>query len=737
MKAHLKDDAELLDILDHLEADSWSSILKIQAQGQKYGKTFEAKRQAFRKCQKAAYDSKLQADTHLKAAFSRLKPPQASPLIFATRTSPGPQAQPAGTIATHPQEVDDIAIQAGEKIYDGNVGCTQSLLSNFFRKYRSYIPSLADHLPYVTTNTKGPNKHYATSNITGEQLYEVLKRMHPSAQGLDHIFTADLRMLNSSALQWLADMYNIIEEGAPWPDPCLQVRTAYLTKPGGDPFNPSDYRNLSITSVTYRLWATTRLRDISQWAQSWKLDGIFAGLPGVGAEDAWYTTAVTLELAKLTNTPFLGAAADIWKCFDQICRPLLFAILWTMGIPIGLLQAYQAFLDNLVFINSLAGGLGRPHRRACGIPQGCPLSMLFIAAMFRPWLMLMNTIGIVGRILADDVMIIGFGNQGHQVFQDAYDNTHEYFADIGAKVSTKKCYTYASHADTRRWLADHTWKHLKDKVQVVLHVRDLGGHLNTTLGPLATTLTERLKQAAQYAQRIRFLNIGDNGKHRLITAKILALGLYGCEAAPTNQSALRHLQNTISAIISGHSARTSSAITFTTQATARDLDPCIHVFTRRGVMLRRMYYKHPHLQDTIHYIHSIYLEHAYQGTDTSPMKIASLWPAPPPLSPHSKFWNPIFRPCGPVGLFIASCHKNAVAVDQAFDIHGHGEIPVSLLQLPQQCVVPKLDAIAIRARTLAATSVRRTFGILNEVDQRVMTAATAGLSPEHRRVTRH
>ena len=135
--------------------------------------------------------------------------------------------------------------------------------------------------------------------------------MHPSAQGLDHIFTADLKMLNSSALQWLADMYNIIEEGAPWPDPCLQVRTAYLTKPGGDPFNPSDYRNLSITSVTYRLWATTRLRDISQWAQSWKLDGIFAGLPGVGAEDAWYTTAVTLELAKLTNTPFLGAAADI------------------------------------------------------------------------------------------------------------------------------------------------------------------------------------------------------------------------------------------------------------------------------------------------------------------------------------------------------------------------------------------------------------------------------------------
>ncbi len=366
---------------------------------------------------------------------------------------------------------------------------------------------------------------------------------------LDHIYSVDLKMLNLCALQWLAEMYNIIELGAKWPDPCLQVRTAYLTKPGGDPFKPSDYRNLSITSVTYRLWATTRLRHISPWAQSWKIAGIFAGLPGVGAEDAWYTTAVHIEIAKLTNTPYIGAAADIWKCFDQIFRPLLYTILWHMGIPIGLLQAYRSFLENLMFVNSLAGGLGRPHRRACGIPQGCPLSMLFIAVMFRPWLVMVDAMGVAGRILADDIMIIGFGKQGHDVFQKAYDATHEFFIDIGAKVSTSKCYTFASHPDTRKWLAAHIWQHLNSTVKVVLHIRDLGGHLNTTLGPSATTLTERLQQAAKYAQRIRFLNVDDACKHRLIAAKILALGLYGCEAAPANQSALRHLHNTIAALL--------------------------------------------------------------------------------------------------------------------------------------------------------------------------------------------
>ena len=146
-----------------------------------------------------------------------------------------------------------------------------------------------------------PNhRHFAINRITGQQLSEVLKQVKPSAQGLDHIFAQDLKLLNTVALDWLAALYNNIEEGAPWPEPCLQVRTAYLSKPDGDPFKPQDYRNLSITSVTYRLWATTRLRDITPWAESWRIPGIFAGLPGVGAEEAWYITPFT---SKKPNSP--------------------------------------------------------------------------------------------------------------------------------------------------------------------------------------------------------------------------------------------------------------------------------------------------------------------------------------------------------------------------------------------------------------------------------------------------
>ena len=33
----------------------------------------------------------------------------------------------------------------------------------------------------------------------------------------------------------------------------------------------------------------------------------------------------------------------------------------------------------------LAAGLGEPWTRDGGIPQGCPLSMMFIVALYLPW----------------------------------------------------------------------------------------------------------------------------------------------------------------------------------------------------------------------------------------------------------------------------------------------------------------------------------------------------------------
>ena len=62
-----------------------------------------------------------------------------------------------------------------------------------------------------------------------------------------------------------------------------------------------------------------RLRDLCPWVQSWAMDCLFAGTCAPsGADDAWYETALEIELAKLLNAALTGGGADIYKCFDQI-----------------------------------------------------------------------------------------------------------------------------------------------------------------------------------------------------------------------------------------------------------------------------------------------------------------------------------------------------------------------------------------------------------------------------------
>ena len=233
-------------------------------------------------------------------------------------------------------------------------------------------------------------------------------------------------------------MYNNIESGAAWPNQCLCARSAYLLKPDGDPLDPGGFRVLAILSVIYRLWAAARLQSLQPWVKHWALDGTCAGLPGVGAEDGWYCSSVEMEHAKLLGIPFLGGMVDIWKCFDQILRPLLYCLLSAMGCPLKVITAYISFQEAATYHNSVAGGLGKAHVRRCGIPQGCPLSMMFIAILMTPWMCFMQTLGISARVLADDILLVGYGDKGHKIFAQALDSTHQYLIDVGAKVAPDK-----------------------------------------------------------------------------------------------------------------------------------------------------------------------------------------------------------------------------------------------------------------------------------------------------------
>ena len=201
------------------------------------------------------------------------------------------------------------------------------------------------------------------------------------------------------------------------------------------------YRPLTITAALYLCWATMRLADLKGWIDSWALPEMYAGVPGRGAVDAWHEALSIVEDLKLDGKDFCGGVADTAKFFAA-------------GMPPHVLVAYKSYLESLMIYNVLAGGVGTPHQRRCGIPQGCPFPMTMVALTMRPLIILMRLVGDTQCfILADDVLILTAGRRMIGRFAQALNRTHAYLQAMGAKVAPSRSYNFASSQKTTTWLS--------------------------------------------------------------------------------------------------------------------------------------------------------------------------------------------------------------------------------------------------------------------------------------------
>ena len=141
-------------------------------------------------------------------------------------------------------------------------------------------------------------------------------------------------------------------------------------------------------------------------------------------------------------------------------------------MPQPVMTAYISYLDNLYVYNCLAGGVGRPFLRRCGIPQGCPFSMAMVALKMRPWILIMRTFeGITCSILADDVLILSTGRHMARNFAKALDATHTLLHNMGAKVAPAKNFNFATHRGVKAWLSQKTWTGINTTIKVVDDLR--------------------------------------------------------------------------------------------------------------------------------------------------------------------------------------------------------------------------------------------------------------------------
>ena len=109
---------------------------------------------------------------------------------------------------------------------------------------------------------------------------------------------------------------------------------------------------------------------------------------GLSSVEAWYSTALDIEevLSGVGSDQLHVMVADVIKSFDTVNPSILDCAFGRLGLPAWFRKVYFSFHAHVRLRFKLATGLGESWcRDGGGIPQGCPLSMVFIFALYVPW----------------------------------------------------------------------------------------------------------------------------------------------------------------------------------------------------------------------------------------------------------------------------------------------------------------------------------------------------------------
>ena len=97
-----------------------------------------------------------------------------------------------------------------------------------------------------------------------------------------------------------------------------------------------------------------------------------------------------MELCRLHGIDYSGGAADIFKCFDKVQRPIVYKVLQLAGMPTRVLNAYRNFQEAVMVRNTVDGGLGEEYSKPTSVPQGDPMSMMVTSFLLRAWVVQMQ-----------------------------------------------------------------------------------------------------------------------------------------------------------------------------------------------------------------------------------------------------------------------------------------------------------------------------------------------------------
>ena len=146
----------------------------------------------------------------------------------------------------------------------------------------------------------------------------------------------------------------------------------------------------------------------------------------------------------------------------------------SLGLPGWFRHAYFEYQAHVRMRFKLASGLGEPWTRDGGVPQGCPLSMMFLLALHLPWCRYLSAqVGVQPQLYADNLQVCVSGDP--DLLLNAARFTTGYVRLVGQEPALGKCVLLSTSREVRKDMKESVLSLEKDKWSVRFDVLDLGG----------------------------------------------------------------------------------------------------------------------------------------------------------------------------------------------------------------------------------------------------------------------
>ena len=261
-----------------------------------------------------------------------------------------------------------------------------------------------------------------------------------TATGPDGLSRDDLIHLPVACKQTLVELISKIEQGKPWPKPCMTALISSLEKVESAA-SPASFRPICVMSLLYRVWASLRARQALKWLVQFAPPELLGSRPKKETANLWFEVAMQIEEGQWFNQEVVGVIADITKCFNSLPRTPIWYLGRKLGLPPQLIQPWCRAVTSLERRFKVDGGVSRSVHATCGLPEGDSLSVvgMFLVNLAFSYKMQSVHPNLTAWTFVDDWQLVG--NETEEIIQGI--ETMKVFVDnLTLELDLHKTYTY-------------------------------------------------------------------------------------------------------------------------------------------------------------------------------------------------------------------------------------------------------------------------------------------------------